>query len=135
MLVKQYFEESISDKPLRYQTKINMVRCLKKLELWEVPYDQITPSLCWNRIEGIINQNVKRVYAGYVRNISNYNHSQIPLVMGIARTYDLPTAEELLAVIERSKYRLQLLLCMYAGLRVDEACAVVPQQCEILPLK
>ena len=128
MKVKQYFEEAISDRPLRYQTKINMVRCLKKLELWEMPYAQITPSLCWNRIEGIINQNVKRVYAGYVRNIFNYDQKQIPVVMGIARTYDLPTAEELLTIIERSKYRLQLLLCMYAGLRIGEACAVVPQQ-------
>lgn len=128
MLVKQYFEESISDRPLRYQTKINMVRCLKKLELWNLPYSQITPSFCWNKIEGIINQNVKRVYAGYIRNIFNYDQSQIPVVMGIARTYDLPTAEELLSIIERSKYRLQLLLCMYAGLRVGEACAVVPEQ-------
>ena len=127
MLVKQYFEESISDRPLRYQTKINMVRCLKKLELWNLPYSQITPSFCWNKIEGIINQNVKRVYAGYIRNIFNYDQSQIPVVMGIARIYDLPTAEELITIIERSKYRLQLLLCMYAGLRVGEACAIRPK--------
>ena len=37
MLVSQYFEEFISDKPYRYQTKVNMVRCLKKLDLWDIP--------------------------------------------------------------------------------------------------
>jgi integrase len=128
MLVKEYFELEIADKPYKYQTKINMVRCLKKLELWEMEYENITPATCWERIDGIINQNVKRVYAGYVRNIFNYSRSQIPVVIGESKVYDLPTQEELHKVIESSKYRLQLFLCMYAGLRIGEACAVVPQQ-------
>ena len=128
MLVKEYFELEIADKPYKYQTKLNMVRCLKKLELWEMEYENMTPATCWERIDGIINQNVKRVYAGYVRNIFNYSRSQIPVVIGESKVYDLPTQEELHKVIESSKYRLQLFLCMYAGLRIGEACAVVPQQ-------
>ena len=128
MLVKEYFELEVSNKPYKYQTKLNMVRCLKKLELWEMQYESLTPALCWERIDGIINQNVKRVYAGYVRNVFNYGRSQIPVVMGESRVYDLPTQEELHRVIESSKYRLHLFLCMYAGLRIGEACAVVPQQ-------
>ena len=116
MLVKEYFELEVSNKPYKYQTKLNMVRCLKKLELWEMQYESLTPALCWERIDGIINQNVKRVYAGYVRNIFNYGRNQIPVVMGESRVYDLPTQEELHRVIESSKYRLHLFLCMYAGL-------------------
>jgi hypothetical protein len=50
MLVSQYFEEFISDKPDRYQTKVNMVRCLKKLDLWDMEYESVTPNLCWNRL-------------------------------------------------------------------------------------
>ena len=128
MKVSQYYEKEISNRPYKYQTKQNMVRCLKKLELWDMPFDSITPALCWTRLEGIFNQNVKRVYAGYLRNIFDYERHQIPIIMGYAKTYDLPTVEQLESVINRSKYRLQLLLCMYAGLRIGEACAVVPKQ-------
>ena len=128
MLVNEYFEEEISQRPLRYQTKLNMSRCLKKLELWDLEYSKVNSQLCWNKIEGLLNQNVKRTYAGYVRNIFGYSQKQIPVVMGISKTYDLPTQQELHRIIERSKYKLQLLLCMYAGLRIGEACAVVPKQ-------
>jgi hypothetical protein len=82
MLVKEYYELEIANRPYKYQTKLNMVRCLKKLELWEMEYETLTPAVCWDRIDGIINQNVKRVYAGYVRNIFNYGRNQIPVVMG-----------------------------------------------------
>ncbi len=61
MLVKEYFESEIANKPYKYQTKLNMVRCLKKLELWEMEYETLTSAVCWDRIDGIINQNVKRV--------------------------------------------------------------------------
>ena len=128
MLVNEYFEEEISQRPLRYQTKLNMIRCLKKLELWDLEYSKVNSQLCWNKIEGLLNQNVKRTYAGYVRNIFGYSQKQIPVLMGISKTYDLPTQQELHRIIERSKYKLQLLLCMYAGLRIGEACAVVPKQ-------
>jgi hypothetical protein len=38
--------------------------------------------------------------------------------------------EDLHELIDQSKYRLQLFLCMYAGLRVGEACAVTPSKLE-----
>jgi integrase len=49
---------------------------------------------------------------------------------GISRIYDLPEMEDLHELINQSKYRLQLFLCMYAGLRVGEACAVTPSKLE-----
>jgi len=54
----------------------------------------------------------------------------LPILQGISKTYDLPSQEELHEIIERSKYRRILFLCMYAGLRVGEACAVIPSQLE-----
>lgn len=128
MLVSNYFETFVSNHPYRYQTKLNMTRCLKKLQLWDMEYEDVNPSICWDRIEAIINQNVKRAYAGYVRNIFNYSHKQVPVVMGISRTYNLPSQIELHEVIDRSKYKFHLYLMMYAGLRVGEAAAVVPAQ-------
>ena len=32
MLVKEYFELEIANRPYKYQTKLNMVKCLRKLE-------------------------------------------------------------------------------------------------------
>jgi hypothetical protein len=115
MLVSEYFEGTVSNKPYKYQTKLNMVRCLKRLGLWHLEYAEITPNLCWERIDSHFNMNVKRVYAGYVRNIFNFDRKQIPIVEGQARNYDLPSQQErnydlpsqqeLHNVIERSKYR------------------------------
>ena len=128
MLVSEYFDGYVQTKRYKYQTKINMVRCLKKLELWDMDYEDINPSLVWERIEQIINQNVKRCYSGYMRNIFDYTFDQIPVVMGISRTYDLPSQKMLHEIIESTKYKNILFLCMYAGLRIGEACAVVPDQ-------
>ena len=65
MLVKEYFELEIANRPYKYQTRLNMVRCLKKLELWEMEYETLTPAVCWDRIDGIINQDqlgIQRIY-------------------------------------------------------------------------
>jgi integrase len=56
--------------------------------------------------------------------------NELPILQGIAKQYDFPTQEELHQIIDRSKYRRILYLCMYAGLRVGEACAVIPSQLE-----
>ena len=128
MLVSDHFKANVASKPLKYQTLINMERCLKKLELWGMDITEITPTVCFRKIEGLLNVNVRRTYAGYVRNVFDYTLKQIPAIMGIARTYDLPSQNELHKVIDRSKYKFYLYLCMYAGLRIGEACAVVPKQ-------
>ena len=85
MLVKDYFESEIANKPYKYQTKLNMVRCLRKLELWDMEYETLTPAICWERIDGIINQNVKRTYAGFVRNI----FTELLMAVNITSTYSL----------------------------------------------
>ena len=82
LLISEYFEREISNEPYKYQTKVSMVRCLKKLTLWDLEFETLTPAFCWEQIDEIINLNVKRVYAGYVRNIFNYGRNQIPVVIG-----------------------------------------------------
>lgn len=52
----------------------------------------------------------------------------MPVVMGIPKTYNFPEKEVIHELIESTKYRRILYLCMYAGLRIGEACAVVPAQ-------
>ena len=69
MLVSEYFEGTVSNRPYKYQTKINMVNCLKRLGLWDMEYTQITPNLCWERIDSHFNMNVKRVYAGVFKQV------------------------------------------------------------------
>jgi hypothetical protein len=75
MLVKEYFELEIANRPYKYQTRLNMVRCLKKLELWEMEYESLTPAICWERIEGIINQNVKNIRRVYQKCIQLWKES------------------------------------------------------------
>jgi integrase len=128
MLVKDHFENFIQNHAYRYQTKINMKRCLTKLGLLDIPYSEVTPNLVWTRLEGILNINVRRSYSGYIRNIFGYTFNQMPVVMGMPRTYDLPPQNVIHEIIESTKYRFYLYLCMYAGLSVGEACAVVPSQ-------
>jgi integrase len=44
------------------------------------------------------------------------------------RTYDIPEQQLLEWFISKSKYKFQLTLCMFAGLRVGEACAITPSK-------
>jgi integrase len=52
----------------------------------------------------------------------------LPQLQVQGKIYDLPTQEQLEWIIDKSKYRFQLILCMYAGLRVGEACAITPNK-------
>jgi hypothetical protein len=54
----------------------------------------------------------------------------LPVLKSISRIYQFPPQEHLDFLINKSKYRLQLFLCMYGGLRVGEACAVTPSKLE-----
>lgn len=126
--VSQYFTDVVSQRPYKYQTKINMVACLKYLKLWDMPLNLVTPALCWQRLDGVVNQNVKRTYSGYIRNMFGFNKHQIPVVEGYSRTYNLPPIELIISAISRSKYQLFFELCLFAGLRIGEACAITPKQ-------
>lgn len=128
MKVSKHLEDVFASKGYKYQTKINMIRCLKAMGLYDMDVKEVTVSVVTDRLETYINQNVKRVYSGYCRNIFGFTFSQLPVVEGQSRIYDLPSQEVLHSVIDRSKYSHYLYLCMYAGLRIGEACAVTPQQ-------
>ena len=41
MLVKDFVEHQLALKPYKYQTKINIRRCLQKLAIWDVEYKNL----------------------------------------------------------------------------------------------
>ena len=42
MLVKDFVEDQLALKPYKYQTKINILRCLKKLDFLDMEYEKLT---------------------------------------------------------------------------------------------
>lgn len=89
-------------------------------------------ALVFDRVDQMRSHNVKKnVYIclrSVFRDLGIFN--DLPILQGISKEYDFPTQLELHDLIDRSKYRRILYLCMYAGLRVGEACAVIPSQLE-----
>ena len=128
MLVKEHVETVLSERPYKYQTKVSYLKAMKTLGILDMNVSSITPPLCIQLLDGFTNQNVKKNLSIAIRAIFDFSPKQIPYVDGIPKTYDLPSKEDLHRVIERSKYKRILYLCMYAGLRIGEACAVVPEQ-------
>jgi integrase len=128
MLVKEHVEKVLSERPYKYQTKVSYMKAMKTLGILDMKVSSITPPLCIQLLDGFTNQNVKKNLSIAIRAIFNFTAKEIPFIDGIPKTYDLPTKEELHRVIDRSKYKRILYLCMYAGLRIGEACAVVPEQ-------
>lgn len=77
---------------------------------------------------GHVKKNVYICLRSVFKDLGVFN--ELPILQGISKSYDFPTQQELHDLIERSNYRRILYLCMYAGLRVGEACAVTPEQLE-----
>jgi integrase len=132
MLVSEYATEIINSRPYKYATRISYVKGLKSLGIWDLPLDELKVSLVMDKVESLNSHNVKRNAYIILRSVFSELgfFSELPRLNSIAKQYIFPTQEEIHETIEKSKYRLQLLLCMYGGLRVGEACAVQPTDLE-----
>lgn len=133
MLVSTYVTNVINDKPLKYSTKQSYIKGIQTLGLWDMSMDSLSLPILLEKVESFRNHNVRKMYFTILRSLfadSGLSVSKLPKLAGIPRVYELPTQEELHSTIDRSKYRLILYLCMYGGLRLGEACAVVPEQLE-----
>ena len=132
MLVSEYLDQVIKSRPYKYSTKQSLVRDVKRLGIMDVDTSEITSALIRDKVDCIPNHNSRRRLYITARSIfKDLGVCQdLPKMEGISRIYDLPEMEDLHELIEQSKYRLQLFLCMYAGLRVGEACAVTPTKLE-----
>lgn len=132
MLVKDYVQEIIESRAYKYSTKQTNYRDIKRLGILELDTSEINSGLIMGIVEKIPSQNSrKRLYITARSIFKDLGICQdLPYLEGVGKIYDIPSQEDLEWIISRSKYRLQLLLCMYAGLRVGEACAVTPQKLE-----
>jgi integrase len=132
MLVSDYVLNNINNRPLKYGTKQSYIKGIKSLGIWDMKISELSSALIFEKTDQMRSHNVKKniyiMLRSVFRDLGIF--SDLPILSGISKHYELPTQNELHAIIERSKYRRILYLCMYAGLRVGEACAVVPSQLE-----
>lgn len=132
MLVSEYATNVINNRPLKYGTRQSYFKIIKSLGIWDLALADLNCAMVYDKVDQMKSHNVKKnIYIclrSVFKDLGIFN--DLPILQGIAKQYDFPTQEELHDLIERSKYRRILYLCMYAGLRVGEACAVIPSQLE-----
>jgi integrase len=130
MLVSEYASNVINNRPLKYGTRQSYFKIIKSLGIWDLDISELNCARIFDKVDQMRSHNVKKnVYIclrSVFRDLGIFK--DLPILEGIPKTYELPTQQELHALIDRSKYRRILYLCMYAGLRVGEACAVIPSQ-------
>ena len=132
MLVSEYLDQVIQSRPYKYSTKQSLVRDMQRLGIMNLDTSEISSALIRDIVDKLPNHNSRRRLYISARSIFKDlgTCQDLPKLEGVSRIYDLPEKEHLHELIEQSKYRLQLFLCMYAGLRVGEACAVTPSKLE-----
>jgi integrase len=130
MLVSEYATEVINTRPYKYQTRQTYIKDLHRLGIWDLDVQEVNSALIRNIVEKVTTQSTRKRLFITARSIfKDLNICQdLPNLEAEGKIYDIPKQEELEWLIEKSKYRLQLLLCMFGGLRVGEACAVTPDK-------
>lgn len=129
MLVSQYVEDVVSKRQYKYATKQSYIKGIKSLGIWDRDVSSLTPQFFYEALDGISNLNTRKALTIICRSVFKDLGicAELKVIEGIPRTYELPSQNDLHRVIERSKYKNYLYLCMYAGLRIGEACAVTPK--------
>lgn len=129
MQVHQYVQECISKRQYKYATKQSYIKGIKSLGIWDWDVSSLTPQFFYEALDAIANLNTRKSLTIICRSIFKDLGicADLKVIEGIPRTYELPSQEELHRVIDRSKYKNYLYLCMYAGLRIGEACAITPK--------
>jgi len=130
MKVSEYATEVINSRPYKYQTRQTFFKDLKRLGIWEMQVEDINSALIRDVVEKIQTQSTRKRLFITARSIfKDLGICQdLPNLEAEGKIYDIPTQAELEWLIDKSKYRLQLFLCMFGGLRVGEACAVTPEK-------
>ena len=130
MLVSEFAQKVISERQYKYQTRQSYLKGIRSIGIWDMDTSSLSPQLFYEKLDSINNLNTRRSITIICRSIFKDLGicKDLKVIDGIPRTYDLPTQNELHRLIDRSKkYRKYLYLCMYAGLRIGEACAVTPK--------
>lgn len=132
MRVYEYASGIIESRPYKYQTKQTLFKDLRRLGIQELEVSEVNSTLIRRIVEQIPTQSTrKRLYITCRSLFRELGICQdLPYLQVQGRIYDLPSQHHLEWFISKSKYRFQLTLCMFAGLRVGEACAVTPKKLE-----
>jgi len=132
MKVSEHVEKLIQVRPYKYAYKQTLVRDVKKLGIWDMEVSEVTSAYIRDSVDTIGNHNSRRRLYITARSIFKEIGicQDLPVLESISRIYQFPEQEHLDYLINKSKYRLQLFLCMYGGLRLGEACAVRPEKLE-----
>jgi integrase len=130
MLVSEYATEVINTRPYKYQTRQTFFKDLKRLGIWDLEVEQVNSALIRDVVDQLTTQSTRKRLFITARSIFRDLGicQDLPNLEAEGKIYDIPPQEQLEWLIDRSKYRLQLLLCMFGGLRVGEACAVTPEK-------
>lgn len=128
MKVSEYATEVINSRPYKYQTRQTFFKDLRRLGIWDMHVEEVSSALIRNVVDQIQTQSTRKRLFITARSIFRDLGicQDLPNLEAEGKIYDIPSQQELEWLIEKSKYRLQLLLCMFGGLRVGEACAVTP---------
>jgi len=132
MKVSELVEQLIQTRPYKYTYRQTLVRDVKKLGIWDLNVEDVTSASIRNTVDAIRSHNSRRRLYITARSIFKEldKCQDLPVLESISRIYQFPEQEHLDYLINKSKYRLQLFLCMYGGLRLGEACAVTPKKLE-----
>ena len=132
MKVSEYADQVVQSRPYKYSTKQTLIRDIKRMGIWDMDTKEVTSSYIRDKVDSEKNHNSRRRL--YITARSVFKDLGIcldlPVLESISRIYQFPPQDVLDHLINKSKYRLQLFLCMYGGLRVGEACAVTPSKLE-----
>lgn len=132
MKVSEYATSIIEARPYKYQTRQTLYKDLRRLGILDLEVEEISSALIRKIVEAVQTQSTrKRLYITCRSLFRELGVCQdLPYLQVQGRVYDIPTQEQLEWFIAKSKYRFQLTLCMFAGLRVGEACAITPKKLE-----
>lgn len=128
MKLSEYLDIYLSSKPLRISTKDTYRRTFKILGLLDVELSDFNIDLAFEKLQKIPNHNTRRTHTIVLRAVlgDQPGFKLLPITATIPKHWDLPDEETLRWAIEQSRWWKVLYLCMYAGLRVGEACAIRP---------
>ena len=129
MLVSEYVMQVIDNRQYKYATKQSYIKGIKSLGIWDLTVDSLSPQFFYQKLDTYTNLNTRKMLSIICKSVFKDLGicKDIRFQQGIPRTYDLPSQDALHASIERTKYKHYLYLCMHAGVRVGEACAITPQ--------
>ena len=129
MLIKEILAQYIKTRPLRQSSKESYERTFKVLGLLDLDVSEVNIDLLYERINKIPNHNTRRTHTIVLRSVLGQIEGIKLLRISATQPkyWDLPDETTLRTAVEQSRWWKILYLCMYAGLRVGQACAIRPK--------